>query len=309
MLWCLCWLLALWPLAAVGQSPIPNDPFLSVPPPTSRPRPVEPAPRPAQPRPEAAPPANVPSRYPVPVGQSFRDCAECPEMMVIPAGSFMMGSPASEAGRRSDEGPQRQVTVRAPLAVGRFEVTFAEWDACVAAGGCSHRPSDQGWGRINRPVINVSWDDAQEYVRWLSQRSGRSYRLLTEAEWEYAARAGTTTPYFTGTSISTGQANFDGNNVDRTQPVGSFAANRFGLHDMAGNVWEWVEDCSMESYAGAPSDASRAVVGGACSSRVMRGGSWRNSSPLLRSANRFTGFGAGLRTPNIGFRVARTPGG
>ena len=285
-----------------------NDPFLSVPPPTSRPRPVEPAPRPAQPRPEAAPPTNLPSGYPVPVGQSFRDCAGCPEMMVIPAGSFMMGSPASEEGRFADEGPQRQVTVRAPLAVGRFEVTFAEWDACVTAGGCSHRPGDEGWGRGNRPVIHVSWNDAQQYIVWLSRRTGRRYRLLTEAEWEYAARAGTTTPYFTGTSISMAQANF-GNNVGRTQPVGSYAANRFGLHDMAGNVDEWVEDCWVSSYAGASLDASRAVTGGACSSRVLRGGSWVSSFPNgPRSANR-DGYAPRNRYIRSGFRVARTPGG
>jgi formylglycine-generating enzyme required for sulfatase activity len=308
MLWFLCWLLVLWPLAAMGQSPIPNDPFLSVPPPTSRPRPVEPAPRPAQPRPEAAPPANVPSRYPVPVGQSFRDCAECPEMMVIPSGSFMMGSPTSEEDRERDEGPQRRVSLNTPLAVGRFEVTFAEWDACHAAGGCRHRPSDHGWGRGNRPVINVTWDDAQEYVRWLSQRSGRSYRLLTEAEWEYAARGGTTTPYFTGTFISATQANFENSGLRRTQPVGSYAANHFGLHDMAGNVWEWVEDCFIDSYARAPSGASRAVTDRACSSRVVRGGSWYDASRLLRTANRDWGA-PGNRFNVFGFRVARTPGG
>ena len=308
MLWVFCWLLALWPLAAMGQSPIPNDPFLSVPPPASRPRPVEPAPRPAQPRPEAVPPANVPSRYPVPVGQSFRDCAECPEMMVIPAGSFMMGSPASEAGRRSDEGPQRQVTVRAPLAVGRFEVTFAEWDACVAAGGCSHRPGDEGWGRGNRPVINVSWHDAQQYVVWLSRRTGQRYRLLTEAEWEYAARAGTTTPYFTGTSISAAQANFAYNAGGRTQPVGSYAANRFGLHDMHGNVWEWVEDCYGDIYSGAPTEASQAVRGGDCRMRVRRGGSWASNPGDVRAGYR-GGDITGDRSTNGGFRVARTPGG
>ncbi|MFN9092061.1 MAG: SUMF1/EgtB/PvdO family nonheme iron enzyme [Alphaproteobacteria bacterium] len=308
MLWVFCWLLALWPLAAMGQSPIPNDPFLSVPPPASRPRPVEPATRPAQPRPEAAPPANVPSRYPVPVGQSFRDCAECPEMMVIPAGSFMMGSPASEAGRLWQEGPQRQVTVRAPLAVGRFEVTFAEWDACVAAGGCSHRPDDVGWGRGNRPVINVSWDDVQEYVRWLSQRSGRSYRLLTEAEWEYAARAGTTTPYSFGFSISPSQANYSESRLLRTQAVGSYPANRFGLHDMHGNVWEWVQDCYEGSYAGALTIASQAVQSGGCTGRVSRGGSWADAPQGLRSAVR-SWFAPGSRSGNDGFRVARTPSG
>ena len=307
MLWFLCWLLALWPLAVVGQSPIPNDPFLSVPPPTSRPRPVEPAPRPAQPRPEAAPPANIPSGYPVPVGQSFRDCAGCPEMMVIPSGTFTMGSPASEEGRLSDEGPQRQVTVRAPLAVSRFEVTFAEWDACVAAGGCLHRPDDEGGGRGNRPVINVSWDDAQQYVVWLSRHAGRRYRLLTEAEWEYAARGGTTTPFVTGTSISAAQANF-GQNVGRTQPVGSYAANRLGLHDMAGNVSEWVQDCYRPSYSGAPSEASQAVEGGGCDRRVLRGGSWLVHPRNVRAGSRYWGT-TGIRIANAGFRVARTPGG
>ena len=293
MLWVFCWLLALWPLAAMGQSPIPNDPFLSVPPPTSRPRPVEPAPRPAQPRPEAAPPANIPSGYPVPVGQSFRDCAECPEMMVIPSGTFMMGSPASEADRRSNEGPQRQVTVRAPLAVGRFEVTFAEWDVCVAAGGCSHRPGDEGWGRGNRPVINVSWHDAQEYVVWLSRHTGRRYRLLTEAEWVYAASAE--------------QANF-GENVGRTQPVGSYAANPFGLYDMHGNVSEWVQDCYRDSYSGAPTEASQAVEGDSCSMRRIRGGSWYGSPRNVRADDRPWNLNW-IRNANSGFRVAKTPGG
>jgi formylglycine-generating enzyme required for sulfatase activity len=245
------------------------------------------------------------SGYPVPVGQAFRDCPECPEMMVIPSGSFRMGSPAGEADRRQDEGPQRQVTVRAPLAVGRFEVTFREWDACVAAGGCSHRPSDEGWGRGNRPVIHVSWNDAQQYVGWLSRRTGQRYRLLTEAEWEYAARAGTTTPWHTGGSIGPSQAVFGSS---RTEPVGSRPANRFGLRDMHGNVWEWVEDCYRDSYAGAPLDASQAVSTGGCASRVRRGGSWYNSPRILRSANR-NGYTPGDRFDVSGFRVARTPGG
>ena len=262
-----------------------------------------------------APPATQPqpavgvwpqgSGYPVPVGQAFRDCPECPEMLVIPSGTFMMGSPASEADRRSDEGPQRQVTVRAPLAVGRFEVTFAEWDACVAAGGCSHRPGDGGWARGNRPVIDVSWNDAQQYVVWLSRRTGQRYRLLTEAEWEYAARAGTTTPWHTGGSIGPSQAVFGSS---RTERVGSRPENRFGLHDMHGNVWEWVEDCYRDSYAGAPSDASQAVTTGDCATRVLRGGSWSNTPQGLRSADRSRGQ-PGNRGNFYGFRVARTPGG
>jgi formylglycine-generating enzyme required for sulfatase activity len=218
----------------------------------------------------------------------------------------MMSSPASEQGRKEDEGPQRRVTLRSPLTVGRFEVTFAEWDACVSAGGCSHRPSDEGWDRGTRPVIDVSWEHAQAYVRWLSRRTGQRYRLLTEAEWEYAARAGTTTPWHTGASIGPSQAVFG---TSRTEPVGSRPANQFGLHDMHGNVWEWVEDCYLESYADAPLDASQAVTSPDCGTRVLRGGSWLFSSPQdLRSADRFR-LAPGDRFDFIGFRVARTPGG
>jgi formylglycine-generating enzyme required for sulfatase activity len=288
---------------AGGQGPIANDPFQSVPAPQFRPRPA--------PRPSA-------SGYPVPVGQSFRDCAECPELVVIPAGSFEMGSPSFEDGRSGNEGPQRTVRVSGALAVGKFEVTFSQWDACVSSGGCSNRPDDRGWGRDARPVINVSWDEAQQYVRWLSGRTGKRYRLLTEAEWEYAARGRSVTPFSFGATISPDQANYDGNYTygggrrgvyrQQTVPVGSFPANNFALHDMHGNVWEWVEDCYGDSYAGAPSDASVPVTGGTCSARVRRGGSW-GSTPLdLRSAYRYRGS-PGLRVDSIGFRVARTPGG
>ena len=156
-----------------------------------------------------------------------------------------MGSPDNEPGRNSEEGPQRRVTI-APFAIGKTEVTFAQWDACVSAGGCSRRPADNGWGRGARPVMRVSWEDAQEYVGWLSRQSGQSYRLPSEAEWEYAARAGTETPFHTGRRISTDQANFAGDYTyngsskgqyrGQTTPVGSFAANGWGLHDMHGNV-------------------------------------------------------------------------
>lgn len=264
--------------------------------------------RPAAPPPVPGTAPAAASGYPVPVGQSFRDCADCPEMVVIPAGRFLMGSPENEPGRRSNEGPQREVVVSRPLAVGKFEVTFAEWDACVAAGACRHRPGDQGWERGRQPVINVSWGDAQQYVRWLSGRTGRGYRLLTEAEWEYAARAGTTTPYSFGSAISPSQANFWQSGLNRTREVGSFAANRFGLHDMHGNVWEWVEDCYRDSYAGAPSDASQAVTSGGCSARVLRGGSWINDPQVLRAALR-DWDSSGNRSGSIGFRLARTPGG
>ena len=153
-------------------------------------------------------------------GTTFRDCAACPELVLVPAGSYRMGSPATETGRHADE-QQRSVTIAAPFAVGVHEVTFAEWDACVAGGGCGgHRPDDSGWGRGRRPVVNVSWDDAQAYVAWLSAETGADYRLLTEAEWEYAARAGTTTPFHTGATIATDQANYDG----LSPPYGSAAS-------------------------------------------------------------------------------------
>lgn len=167
-------------------------------------------------------------------GRSFRDCENCPEMVLIPPGSFIVGM----------AGSQQEKTVSQPFAAGKYEVTFAEWDACVADGGCDgHRPDDQGWGRGRQPVINVNWDDARQYVRWLSQKTGNNYRLLTETEWEYAARAGTTTAYPWGDEIGSGNANCNGcgSQWDNRQPapVGSFRANAFGLYDMNGNVCEW----------------------------------------------------------------------
>lgn len=241
--------------------------------------------------------------FPVQVGQSFRDCPECPEMVVIPAGRFLMGSPAHEKGRYTNEGPQRDVALRTHLAIGRFEITFAEWDACVAARGCNHRPNDRGWGRGRQPVMDVSWEDAQQYVEWLRQRTGRHYRLLTEAEWEYAARAGTTSAFATGHAIHETQANH-AHKVNRPSPGGSYAPNRFGLHDMQGNVWEWVQDCFERSYNNAPMDASEPVVTPNCAWRAMRGGSWSNTASFLRSAMRY-GFAATTRRDDTGFRVAR----
>ena len=233
-------------------------------------------------------------------GNKFRDCDICPKMVVVPAGSFMMGSTDGD----SDERPVHRVTISEPFAVGRHEVTFREWDACVSGGGCSHRPDDEGWGRGDRPVIAVNWNDAQEYVRWLSHKTGATYRLLSESEWEYVARAGTTGPYHFGSTISTSQANYD-ENLGRTAPVGSYAANGFGLHDVHGNAWEWVEDCWHDSYDGAPSDGSAWTSGGDCDGRVLRGGSWDVGPRYLRSANRSRGW-VGHRYDYLGFRVART---
>ena len=210
---------------------------------------------------------------------------------------------------REWESPVHDVTIPAAFAVGAYEVTFEEWDACVAAGGCGgYRPDDRGRGRGRRPVFYMSRDDAQAYVAWLSRQTGAEYRLLSEAEWEYAARAGTETAYSWGNEVGTNRANClsCGSQWDarQTAPVGSFQANAFGLHDMHGNLWEWVEDCWNGSYAGAPSDGS-AWLEGDCASRVLRGGSWGNYPRNLRSAYR-DGRSAGSRNRYHGFRVART---
>ena len=248
-------------------------------------------------------------------GRHFRDCPQCPEMVVVPSGSFRMGSPASEEERYEDEGPVHGVTIPEPFAVGVYEVTFQEWDACVSGGGCNgYRPDDKGWGRGNRPVIRVNWDDAQAYVRWLSDKTRQRYRLLSESEWEYVARAGTTSPFHTGSTISTDQANYNGNFTygtgregvyrRRTVEVGSFSPNAFGLHNVHGNVREWVQDCWNDSYRGAP-DNGRAWGAGDCSRRVARGGSWNYRPRYLRSASRSRNT-TGNRVDILGFRVART---
>ena len=263
-------------------------------------------------------------------GQEFRDCANCPLMVVIPSGSFTMGSPASEEGRFDNEGPQHRVTIANPFAVGKYEVTFAEWDECRRDGGCSDNPSDLGHGRGNRPVVGVSWRDAKEHVAWLSRKTGEHYRLLSEAEWEYAARARTSTSrhwgegeidecdYANGRDHSAAQgfsyideligtfSSCDDGYV-WASPVGSFRPNGFGLHDVLGNVWEWVEDCWHDSYDGAPSDGSAWTTGGDCSKRILRGGShWYDDEVrVLRSAVRKPYFdGGGLYSS--GFRIART---
>lgn len=247
-------------------------------------------------------------------GNTITECQGCPELVVVPGGTFMMGSLDTEEGHDRSEGPQRRVSIK-PFAVGRYEVTFAEWDACVADRGCAHNPSDEGWGRSRRPVINVSWNDAKEYVAWISAMTGAPYRLLTEAEWEYAARAGTTTPFHTGRTISTAQANYDGNYTygpgtkgifrEKTIEVGSLnEPNAFGLHEMHGNVWEWVGDCFVDSYSKAPTDGRKTPDTKNCL-RVVRGGSWNLNPQDLRSANR-SAYRPDLRTKLEGFRIART---
>jgi formylglycine-generating enzyme required for sulfatase activity len=242
-------------------------------------------------------------------GDPFRECAkDCPEMVVVPAGEFMMGSPADESDHYDNEDPLHRVTIVRSLAVSKFEVTFDQWDACVAAGTCAHVP-DSNMGRGTQPVINVTWDHVQQYVAWFSKMTGRPYRLLSEAEWEYAARAGTTTAYSWGDEIGNSNANCNGCGSEwggrRTAPVGSFAPNQFGLYDMHGNVWEWVEDCLHPNYAGAPKDGSAWIAQGDCNNRVIRGGSWVGYPVGLRSALRFW-FSADDHGVDLGFRVART---
>jgi formylglycine-generating enzyme required for sulfatase activity len=237
---------------------------------------------------------------------TFHDCPECPEMVMIPAGNFMMGSPPTEVGHETNEGPQHRVTIQRPFAAGKYEVTFAEWDACVDGGGCrNYRPDDKGWGRGRRPVMNVSWDDAQSYVAWLSTKTGKTFRLLSESEWEYAARAGSTTSYYFGDDVAQlpQYAWFDQDNGP-THPVGEKQPNRLGLFDMHGNVQEWVQDLATANYSGAPTDG-RAVQASVDVFRVYRGGGYSNSAVKLRSADR-DGFFPGFRADSIGFRVARS---
>jgi formylglycine-generating enzyme required for sulfatase activity len=254
-------------------------------------------------------------------------------MVVVPAGSFMMGAPDDEArahdpGNRSgtgnpenkayaDERPRHQVTIARPFAVSRTEITFEEWDTCVLLGGCPPQNSDEGWGRGTQPVIHITWEQATLYTSWLAKRTGKPYRLLSEAEWEYAARAGSDTAFTSGEQIDKGNANCDGCGSqwdnDRAAPVGKFSANAFGLHDMHGNVWEWVEDCYQSSYDAAPVDGTAAIEPG-CIKHVLRGGSFYNWPINLRSAAR-NWLGSDLSRDKdkgqalpktVGFRVART---
>ena len=245
-------------------------------------------------------------------GDVFRDCAHCPRLVVIPAGAFEMGSPATEADRWEDEDPRHRVEISAPLAVGVYEVTFSEWRACVWALACEREPDDWDWGREDRPVISVTWDEAQQYVAWLSRETGQHYRLLSEAEWEYAARAGAETARYWA-ETEAGQCRYANGGDERapcadgheqTAPVGSYEPNAFGLHDMLGNVAEWTQDCWHDSYTGAPSDGSAWELPG-CPERVLRGGAWVDGPAFLRLAFR-TRNSAEVRYPNYGFRVART---
>ena len=269
-------------------------------------------------------------------GTRFRDCPDCPEMVVVPSGRFDMGSPPTEEGRRDNEGPVHPVTIGYRFAAGVHEVTRGEFARFVSAtnrvvgsscwgwdGKWRERPRagwrDPGFPQEDaHPVTCVSWNDAKAYVRWLSEQTGEPYRLLSESEWEYVARAGTTTARFWGEDSSSEQCRY-ANGADastdypraagcddgyaHTSPVGSHEANDFGLHDVSGNVFEWLEDCWNGSYLGSPSDGA-AWETGDCDRRVFRGGSWLNEPRFLRSAFRVR-YALGYRSNVLGFRVAR----
>ena len=256
----------------------------------------------------------------VPEG-GFQDCAVCPWMIEVPAGGFLMGSPESEAQRRENEGPQHRVDVAA-FAAGVFEVTFDEWEACLAAGGCSHSPPEVG-PRGRTPVMGVKWEHTQRYIAWLSRETGEEYRLLSEAEWEYAARGGSTTARYWGQSdrdqcrYANGYDQVGHDTIGnlyrqpvpcddghgRRAPVGSYLPNAFGFYDMLGNVQEWTQDCWNGSYLGAPGDGS-AWESGRCDTRVVRGGGYLDESGGLRSGNRGA-IDIGIVNGGLGFRVAR----
>ena len=237
-------------------------------------------------------------------GADFKECANgCPTMIVVPPGKFMMGTAGEAAG---DEGPQHEVTIGKSFAVSRTEVTFAEWDQCVSAGACA-RPSDSGWGRGDRPAVNVSWEDAKLYVEWLSRMTGKPYRLLSEAEWEYAARAGSTGKWSFGDEDAQldDHAWYDKNSDSKTQTVAKKKPNALGLYDMHGNVWEWVEDPWHGNYESAPTDGTPWLNDGDVNRHVVRGGSWNITPDSLRSANR-DWYSTGGRDYVAGFRVGRT---
>jgi formylglycine-generating enzyme required for sulfatase activity len=239
--------------------------------------------------------------------ESFKDCPMCPEMVELPPGSF-----ERDLATPYDPAPIRHtVTINYRLAVGRFEITFDEWDACVIEGGCGGlKADDAGWGRGRRPAIFVSWFDAQSYVQWLAKKTGKPYRLLGEAEWEYAARGGTRTVYWWGDAMVPDRAvcrECGGAQTGKgTLPVGSFPPNPFGLYDTAGNVWEWLADCAGGPVDQLPRDGG-AWTGGKCpnGSRSQRGGSWTDKAEMLRSDHRAGDFDS-YNGDEVGFRVGLT---
>jgi formylglycine-generating enzyme required for sulfatase activity/serine/threonine protein kinase len=251
-------------------------------------------------------------------GTTFSDCEACPSMVVVPAGSFWQGSEESAPFALKMETPKRMVTIAEPFATSVFEITLGQWDQCVADGECKTRPPDNGWGRGSRPVIMVSWNDTQEFTSWLSKKTGQSYSLPSESQWEYIARAGEESDWLGGGpaqvcafgNIAGGESGFRWQHQEcsdqaaiETLPVGSFKANAFGVYDVVGNVAEWTLDCMNLSYLDAPGDGS-AWGRGICSSRITRGGSWFTGSREIRLPARFN-LKNGDRNDFTGFRVVR----
>lgn len=237
--------------------------------------------------------------------QTNVDGVPLPTMVRLPGGQFQMGC-ISGKDCNEEEKPVHEVSVAA-FKISVTEVTFDQWDACVTDGGCTHVPNDRGWGRGDRPVVNVSWGDIQNYLTWLNKKTQGNFRLPSEAEWEYAARSGSTTVYSWGDAIGINNASCGGCGSEwddkLTAPVGSFKPNAFGVYDMHGNVWEWTADCKNKNYIGAPSDGSTWATGN-CRQGMYRGGSWSSDKKYLRVAYRDFYSHEG-RSRFLGFRLAQ----
>jgi formylglycine-generating enzyme required for sulfatase activity len=248
--------------------------------------------------PKPAPPPGAQAPAAAATGAELKDCAACPPLISLPAGQFTMGSNSSDPSER----PAHKVSLANPFAIGKYEVTAGQWNACADARACQRSTQAN-----EAPVRDVSWDDVQQYLKWLSTASGKPYRLPTEAEWEYAARGGTTTAYWWGDKLVPGKANCKDCGppwqVDAPANAGSFGANPFGLYDMNGSVWEWVADCWHSGFKDAPADG-RAWEGPNCTVRVIRGGSWREGAAYMVASTRFK-YDASVRNGQNGFRVAR----
>ncbi|MBW9107189.1 SUMF1/EgtB/PvdO family nonheme iron enzyme [Paraburkholderia phenoliruptrix] len=290
---------------ATSTAPAPGAPSSSAAQDRQRAGAATPAASAASPPVPPAPPVSVAAQKPVsraPVAGESRDCAACPIMIALPAGSFSMGSNSDDPSEK----PVHHVTIGAPFAIGKYEVTVEQWNACVAANACARLTPETNANKA-APARDLSWDDAQQYVKWLSKTTGKPYRLPTEAEWEYAVRGGTTTAYWWGDQMRKGNANCkdcgEPWHKEGPEAAGSFAANPYGLYDMNGSVWEWTADCWHNSYQSAPVDG-RAWESPSCDMRVIRGGSWREGAGYMLSATRFK-YSAGVRQSQDGLRVVK----
>jgi formylglycine-generating enzyme required for sulfatase activity len=240
---------------------------------------------------------------PLKAGDVFRDCSDCPEMVVVPAGLFIMGSNK----KRKAEQPAHQVNITEPFAVGRYEITFDQWYACLKDDVCIHKPDDHNWGTNNRPVINVTWHQVQNYLLWLTRKTGHMYRLPSEAEWEYVNRAGTTSDFWWGDEPGQNNANCKDCksqwSAKSSAPVGSFKPNPFGLFDTIGNVFEWVSDCWNPDHEGALSTTAPRTTGD-CNFQVIRGGSFYYFNKVSRASYRAKNPPR-VKSYWLGFRVVR----